>query len=195
MTPANLKLNSSRWSLHAAGACSALVLTAAYYFLVYQPLQTGRQQTVTRIEQLTSLLGKSAQIQRERKTLSRELTSLQTEVARNLPKLAQEVDREALLGEVKTLAATSGLAVTAVNWGVSQEIGGLAHVELGLTCSGSFAGIQSFLTEIPHLPWIASIDQMSLHSDDSATTHSLDIRLRIYYRPDKSVPNTQQQVL
>ncbi len=183
------------WALHAAGVATLALVVCAYYFFVYQRLEIRRQSDSQRIDQLTTLLGESALVQRENRDLQQELNSLEASIAAIRERLPHKLRREEFTGDLYRIAQEVGLHVLEFRWGATEVTPSYTQAKVQLECDGSFASICRFLDELSQLTRITDIAQLQLKTDTESPNRPFQVTLVLHYGIDSHDSDKNKGVL
>jgi Tfp pilus assembly protein PilO len=183
------------WALHAAGAAIVVLVVGAYYFIPYQRLEARGQSDLQRIDQLTTLISESAEVQRQNLDLRQELNALEASVAAIRERLPHEMRREEFTDELNRVAQEVGLHVLELRWGASEVTPSYTQAEVQLECDGSYASVCRFLDEVSQLTRITDIAQLQLEADTESRNHPFQVTFVLYYGVDSHDSDNNKGVL
>jgi Tfp pilus assembly protein PilO len=180
------------WALHVAGIATVALVVGAYYLFVYQQLETRKQSDLIRIDQLRTLLSKSATVQQENLGLQQELTSLQASISAIRQRLPHELQQSQFANELNRVAGEVGLQVLDLNWGVPEVTPSYTQAEVQIECDGSYDSICRFLNEVGQLTRITDITQLQLESVPESRNRPFGITFVLYYGVDSKDSDKNQ---
>jgi Tfp pilus assembly protein PilO len=183
------------WALHAAGVAIVALVIGAYYLFVYQQLETRKQSDSMRIDQLRTLLSKSATVQRQNLEQQQELKSLEASISAIRERLPHELRQSQYADELKRIAGNVGLRVHQLHWGTPEVSPSHTQAEVQLECDGSYDSICRFLDEVSQLTRITEISQLQLNSDPGSRNRPFQVTFVLYYGVDSHDSNKNQGVL
>jgi Tfp pilus assembly protein PilO len=183
------------WALHAAGVATVVVVITAYYFFVYQQLETRKQSDLLRIEQLRTLLSHSATVQRQNLDQQQKLQSLEDSISAIRERLPHELRQTQFSDELNRVAEEAGVEVLQLNWGAPEVTPSYTQAVVQLECDGSYDSICRFLDKVSQLTRITDISQLQLESDPESQNRPLQVTFVLYYGVDSHESNKNQGVL
>jgi Tfp pilus assembly protein PilO len=183
------------WALHAAGVATVVVVITAYYFFVYQQLETRKQSDLLRIEQLRTLLSHSATVQRQNLDQQQKLQSLEDSISAIRERLPHELRQTQFSDELNRVAEEAGLQIGQLDWGEPEVTPSYTQAMVQLECDGSYDNICRFLDKVSQLTRITDISQLQLESDPGSLNRPLQVTFVLYYGVDSRESNKNQGVL
>jgi Tfp pilus assembly protein PilO len=183
------------WALHAAGVATVAVVITAYYFFVYQQLETRKQSDLLRIDQLRTLLSQSAIVQMQNFDQQQKLQSLENSISAIRERLPHELRQTQFSDELNRVAKEAGVQVYQLNWGDPEVTPSYTQALVQLECNGSYDSICRFLDQVSQLSRITDISQLQLDSDPVSRNRPLQVTFVLYYGVDSHDSNKNQGVL
>ena len=148
------------------GGLAALVvmMTAANYFLVIQPMEEEMEQLRAEQRQLDLDLAEKSEIAQNLNERRREMDVLEQKLAEALTELPENKDVEELLAQLNDIGKKSGLEISRVEPGPESVGGGdfFARIPIKMTVSGSYQEIAMFLQEVSTMRRIVNINNLKL---------------------------------
>lgn len=183
------------WALHAAGVATVALVIGVYSFFVYDRLMIRAESDSQRIEQLTSLMSESAEVQRKNRDLQQELRELESTVAAIRERLPHDMHQEVFAKELNRLAHEAGLQKLEFHWGATEVTPNSTQAQLRLECDGSYASICNFLDKVNQLNQITDIAHLQLEADPGSRNRPFQVTFVLYYGVDPAESDKNKGVL
>jgi type IV pilus assembly protein PilO len=149
------------------GGLAALVvmMTAANYFFVIQPMEEDMERLRAEQRQLDLDLAEKSEIAQNLNERRREMDVLEQKLAEALTELPENKDVEELLAQLNDIGKKSGLEISRVEPGPETVSGGdfFARIPIKMTVSGSYQEIAMFLQEVSTMRRIVNVNNITLN--------------------------------
>ncbi|MFL5351122.1 type 4a pilus biogenesis protein PilO [Archangium sp.] len=148
------------------GGLAALVvlLTAANFFFLIQPLEEQMEQQVAEQRRLDLELAEKSEIAQNLNERRREMDVLEQKLAEALTELPENKDVEELLAQLNDIGKKSGLEIARVEPGPETVGGGdfFARIPIKMVVSGNYHEIAMFLQQVSTMRRIVNVNNIKL---------------------------------
>lgn len=148
------------------GGLAALVvlMTAANFFFVIQPLEEQMEQQVAEQRRLDLELAEKSEIAQNLNERRREMDVLEQKLAEALTELPENKDVEELLAQLNDIGKKSGLEIARVEPGPETVGGGdfFARIPIKMVVSGNYHEIAMFLQQVSTMRRIVNVNNIKL---------------------------------
>ncbi|OJH35413.1 type 4a pilus biogenesis protein PilO [Cystobacter ferrugineus] len=148
------------------GGLAALVvlMTAANYFLVIQPLEDESVALRAQQRKLDLDLAEKSEIAQNLNERRREMDVLEQKLAEALTELPQNKDVEELLAQLNDIGKKSGLEISRVEPGPEAVVGDefFSRIPVRMVVSGNYHEIAMFLQEVSNMRRIVNVNNIKL---------------------------------
>jgi type IV pilus assembly protein PilO len=145
-------------------AAAVVLLTAANFFWVIQPLEEQAEQQRAEQRRLDLDLAEKSEIAQNLNERRREMDVLEQKLAEALTELPENKDVEELLAQLNDIGKKSGLAISRVEPGPESVGGGdfFARIPIKMVVSGNYHEIAMFLQEVANMRRIVNVNNIQL---------------------------------
>jgi type IV pilus assembly protein PilO len=148
------------------GGLAALVvlMTAANFFFLIQPLEEQMEQQVAEQRRLDLELAEKSEIAQNLNERRREMDVLEQKLAEALTELPENKDVEELLAQLNDIGKKSGLEISRVEPGPETVGGGdfFARIPIKMVVSGNYHEIAMFLQQVSTMRRIVNVNNIKL---------------------------------
>lgn len=148
------------------GGLAALVvlMTAANFFFLIQPLEEQMEQQVADQRRLDLELAEKSEIAQNLNERRREMDVLEQKLAEALTELPENKDVEELLAQLNDIGKKSGLEIARVEPGPETVGGGdfFARIPIKMVVSGNYHEIAMFLQQVSTMRRIVNVNNIKL---------------------------------
>lgn len=148
------------------GGLAALVvlMTAANFFFLIQPLEERMEQQVGEQRQLDLELAEKSEIAQNLNERRREMDVLEQKLAEALTELPENKDVEELLAQLNDIGKKSGLEISRVEPGPETVGGGdfFARIPIKMVVAGNYHEIAMFLQQVSTMRRIVNVNNIKL---------------------------------
>jgi type IV pilus assembly protein PilO len=148
------------------GGLAALVvlMTAANFFFLIQPLEEQMEQQVAEQRRLDLELAEKSEIAQNLNERRREMDVLEQKLAEALTELPENKDVEELLAQLNDIGKKSGLEIARVEPGPETVGGGdfFARIPIKMVVSGNYHEIAMFLQQVSTMRRIVNVNNIKL---------------------------------
>lgn len=148
------------------GGLAALVvlMTAANFFFVIQPLEQEMESQVAAQRKLDLELAEKSEIAQNLNERRREMDVLEQKLAEALTELPENKDVEELLAQLNDIGKKAGLEIARVEPGPETVGGGdfFARIPIKMVVSGNYHEIAMFLQEVSTMRRIVNVNNIKL---------------------------------
>ncbi len=147
-------------------AAAVVVMTAANFFWVIQPLEEQAEGQRAEQRRLDMDLAEKSEIAQNLNERRREMDVLEQKLAEALTELPENKDVEELLAQLNDIGKKSGLAISRVEPGPESVGGGdfFARIPIKMVVSGNYHEIAMFLQEVANMRRIVNVNNIQLGS-------------------------------
>jgi type IV pilus assembly protein PilO len=145
-------------------AAAVVLLTAANFFFVIQPVEDQVQRVRADQRRLDLELAEKSEIAQNLNERRREMDVLEQKLAEALTELPENKDIEELLAQLNDIGKKSGLAISRVEPGPETVGGGdfFARIPIKMVVSGNYHEIAMFLQEVSTMRRIVNVNNIKL---------------------------------
>ena len=148
------------------GGLAALVvlMTAANFFFLIQPLEERMEQQVAEQRRLDLELAEKSEIAQNLNERRREMDVLEQKLAEALTELPEKKEIDELLAQINDVGKKSGLEIARVEPGKETVGGGefFARIPIKMTVSGNYHEIAMFLQQVSTMRRIVNVNNIKL---------------------------------
>ncbi|MFH1626128.1 MAG: type 4a pilus biogenesis protein PilO [Pseudomonadota bacterium] len=150
-----------------------LLLSGAYYYLFYVPMQREVNQLQQKLDQLrVDLMGKQA-IVKKLTAFKEEVAKLNEDFTRVLVQLPNKKEIPTLLSNISRLGKDTGLEFLLFKPKSEVVRDFYAEIPIDITVSGSFRKVLTFFHEVGKFPRIVNITNLNMASSPTSGTEVL----------------------
>lgn len=145
-------------------AAAVVLLTAANFFFVIQPLEEKMERQRAEQRKLDLDLAEKSEIAQNLNERRREMDVLEQRLAEALTELPENKDVEELLSQLNDIGKKSGLEISRVEPGPESVGGGdfFARIPIKMQVSGNYHEIAMFLQEVANMRRIVNVNNIKL---------------------------------
>jgi type IV pilus assembly protein PilO len=145
-------------------AAAVVLLTAANFFFVIQPLEENMERQRAEQRKLDLDLAEKSEIAQNLNERRREMDVLEQRLAEALTELPENKDVEELLSQLNDIGKKSGLEIARVEPGPESVGGGdfFARIPIKMQVSGNYHEIAMFLQEVANMRRIVNVNNIKL---------------------------------
>jgi type IV pilus assembly protein PilO len=145
-------------------AAAVVLLTAANFFFVIQPLEEKMERQRAEQRKLDLDLAEKSEIAQNLNERRREMDVLEQRLAEALTELPENKDVEELLSQLNDIGKKSGLEISRVEPGPESVGGGdfFARIPIKMQVSGNYHEIAMFLQEVSSMRRIVNVNNIKL---------------------------------
>ena len=166
---------------HAAGVAIACLSASGFYLLFTLPLLAERSADITRIEQLRRLVLTDKSVAQTHAELTEELAELRERAESIRKRVPATSDEAEFLGKLAQLADDHDVRILEYRRGQVQRAKTHTQLDVGLKCTGSYAGLCAFLDQVAQLQRISSTTEISIRSENIPAMRSVDLVFKLFY--------------
>jgi type IV pilus assembly protein PilO len=147
-------------------AAAVVLMTAANFGLVIQPLEEEMERQVAEQRRLDLELAEKSEIAQNLNERRREMDVLEQKLAEALTELPENKDVEELLAQLNDIGKKAGLEISRVEPGPESVGGGdfFARIPIRMVVSGNYHEIAMFLQQVFTMRRIVNVNNIKLDS-------------------------------
>jgi type IV pilus assembly protein PilO len=147
-------------------AAAVVLMTAANFGLVIQPLEEEMERQVAEQRRLDLELAEKSEIAQNLNERRREMDVLEQKLAEALTELPENKDVEELLAQLNDIGKKAGLEISRVEPGPESVGGGdfFARIPIRMVVSGNYHEIAMFLQQVSTMRRIVNVNNIKLDS-------------------------------
>ena len=181
--------------LHAVGLATLLAAGVAAYSLVYLPLAQKQSACVAQIAVVDGLLENSGEIRTAHANFKDSLAKIRDRAEALRERIPDRPCETEFLEQMNEAANQEGLEIRDYVRGEVTVKDTHSHLDVRVSCAGSYTQICRFLDRLARLPRISTIEKATITPDVAQERYPADLTLRLYYgaqdRPEvtREAPN------
>lgn len=175
------RLKMLEWLLHGTGLVILVAAGVAGYCLVHLPLAEKQRVCVAQIAVLDGLLEHSGEIRATHSRFKDSLAKIRDRADALRERIPDRPRETEFLEQMNEAANEEGLNIRDYRRGAVMVKDTHSHLDVHVSCAGSYQQICGFLDSLAGLPRISTVEQATIISDSDAEGYPVELTLRLYY--------------
>ncbi len=174
-------LNLLGWLMHGTGMLTIVVCGVVFYFVVYAPLESRREQDEERARHVQRLIEDADDVFAEHERMSAAVDKFADRAASVRRRIPDDPNETEFLKTVTQAAKDTGLEIRDYRRGRVEAKERHWQLEITVSGAGTYESICRFLDRIEAMPRITKVKTLAITSSAQSEVYPADITFVLYF--------------